>query len=678
MGVISGIDWDKDRVTIPREMRDARRWLLYKMVKKPDGKASKVPYYVNGKPRNGILDSPEDVRQLVTYSEASHAAEESEAYAGLGFALGRDGEGYWQGIDIDDCQENGLESLAKQLPGYVEKSPSGAGIHAIGYGEFFNGQNEGNGIEYYSSGRYFTYTGKAIRSSGLTDLKPFIKSKINPNLRDKLPTEKLERGYLIQTPEQLDEIRTALTFINPDCDYHRWKQVLFSLHRIEGGVEMWAQWSITAKEPHNRSTYDSRVREGYASLQTYRGEVNIGTLFLYAMEGGYKSNSATALILETKDENKNQDFAEMFKFVDVNYQRLTEPDWVIDGFIGEGITMIAGATGRGKSSMIVPLTLNVAHLTEPNFLTPRHRRKVIYLTEDSNQVQRLVYGMKKHHSQKFKFPDEEWSDWFKIINTHRMSATAICYLADMCAELITNVDGKEIPPLVVFDTASASFSIDEENNNSEAARAISIVKTEFWVKRFIPVWIAGHTSKANSREDIVEHMSARGANAWEADVNGTAYIFEDPNLDGRIFATGKRRFDPTITEVRSVLHKHRAEAVNRYGEINHNSNYYTAEFIESNAEDRQNIRDESRQSDAENQIAQALFNLQKNEHPITKSDIRKESGLGYGRFTNALENLERTGTILVYSITDSAVRKQFGLNNNEKVFYRLSDSWIPR
>jgi hypothetical protein len=659
-------------------MKRARRWLLYKMIKKPDGKASKVPYYVNGKPRNGMLDTPDDVRQLVDYETAAQVVDGSDAYAGLGFALGKDGDGFWQGIDVDNYQENNLENLVKQLPGYVEHSPSGTGVHAIGYGEFFNGQNEGNGIEYYSSGRYFTFTGKAIRSSGMTDLKPFIKTKINPNLRDKLPSEKQERGYLIQTPEQLEEIRTALTFIDADCDYHRWKQVLFSLHRIEGGVEMWAQWSITAKEPHNRSTYDSRVKEGYASLQTYRGDVNIGTLFMYAMEGGYKSNSATAQILETKDESRAQDYAELFKFVDVNYQRLTEPDWVIDGFIGEGITMIAGATGRGKSSSIVPLTLNVAHLTEPNFLTPRHRRKVIYLTEDSNQVQRLVYGMKRHHSRAFKFPDDEWNDWFKIINTHRMSATAICYLAEMCAEHITNVDGKEIPPLVVFDTASASFSIDEENNNSEAARAISIVKTEFWVKRFIPVWIAGHTSKANNREQMIEHMSARGANAWEADVNGTAYIFEDENLEGRIFATGKRRFDPAITEVRAVLNKHKAEAVNRYGEVNHNANYYTAEFIESSAEDRQNMREEGRQNDADNQVAQAVFNLEKNGHPITKQDIRKESGLGHGRFSSALQNLERTGTVIVYSITDPAVRKQYGLNNNEKIFYRLKETWIPR
>ena len=508
--IIKGIDWDKERVTMPAQMRNARRWLVYKMVPRQNGKPDKVPYYTNGKPRNGTLDSPDDVRQLATYQEAASVAESSDAYAGLGFALGQDGDGFWQGIDVDAYQENNLEKLVKQLPGYVERSPSRTGVHAIGYGEFFNGRNEGNGIEYYASGRYFTYTGDAIRSSGATDLKPFIKEKINPQLRDKLPNDRVQRGYLIQTPEQLEEIRTALTYINADCDYQKWKQVLFSLHRIEGGVEMWAQWSITAKEPKNRSTYDERLKEGYSSLLNYRGEVNIGTLFMYAMENGYKTNNTAESIINYKEPHNTEDYERLFKFVDITFEHLIEPDWVVDGFIGEGVTMIAGATGRGKSRTIVPLCLNIAHLTEENFLTPRHRRKIIYLTEDSNQVQRLIFGMRRHHSREFKFPDQEWGEWFKVINTHRMTAGAIQYLAEMASEHASVSEGKTVPPLIVFDTASASFSIDEENNNSEAAKAVSVVKTEFWVKRFIPVWIAGHTSKANNREQMIEHMSARG------------------------------------------------------------------------------------------------------------------------------------------------------------------------
>ncbi len=85
-----------------------------------------------------MLDSPEDQARLVAYTEAEEARIRG-GFAGLGFALGPDGSGgYWQGIDLDDIPANGLADLAKALPGYVEKSPSGNGAHAIGYGQAFD------------------------------------------------------------------------------------------------------------------------------------------------------------------------------------------------------------------------------------------------------------------------------------------------------------------------------------------------------------------------------------------------------------------------------------------------------------------------------------------------------------------------------------------------------------
>jgi len=144
-------------------MQAARRWLLYR----PNAEGRKIPYYVNGKPRSGILDSPEDVSQLATYPEAIAALERTGQGCGLGFALGPDGNGgYWQGIDLDDVEANGLADLANSLPGYVEISPSGKGAHAIGYGaKFDNMGNDGSGIEAYSTGRFFTFTGNIVRDS---------------------------------------------------------------------------------------------------------------------------------------------------------------------------------------------------------------------------------------------------------------------------------------------------------------------------------------------------------------------------------------------------------------------------------------------------------------------------------------------------------------------------------
>ena len=128
-------------------MKTAKRWLLHK---------DKRPFYANGSSR-GKTDTPEDLAMLVTYEEACAAFISNPGqFSGLGFALGPDGTGwYWQGIDLDNVVENNLSHLANALPGYVEKSPSAKGCHAIGYGRHFAtlGSN-GSGTEAYDSGRY--------------------------------------------------------------------------------------------------------------------------------------------------------------------------------------------------------------------------------------------------------------------------------------------------------------------------------------------------------------------------------------------------------------------------------------------------------------------------------------------------------------------------------------------
>lgn len=170
-------------VDTPEAMLQARRWLVWRAVSKKDGaKPAKVPFYTNGKERGKrtTLDSDKDVAQLATVEEAQAALQTSD-YAGLGFALGPDGTGNcWQGIDLDGIKENGLDALAQTLPGYVETSPSGNGLHAIGYGRPFKtlGPN-GTGVEAYSGKRYFTFTGWYLRGD-LECLAEHVEQKLSP------------------------------------------------------------------------------------------------------------------------------------------------------------------------------------------------------------------------------------------------------------------------------------------------------------------------------------------------------------------------------------------------------------------------------------------------------------------------------------------------------------------
>jgi len=105
----------------------------------------------------------------------------------------------------------------------------------------------------------------------------------------------------------------------------------------------------------------------------------------------------------------------------------------------------------------------------------------------------------------------------------------------------------EIKPLIVIDTASASFNVDSENDNAEIAKYISAIK-EGLIGRGYPVWVVTHTPKALKRADVRD-FSARGAGAWEGDANCVAYLFQEDGLEERFLKLGKHRYQSDFDEV---------------------------------------------------------------------------------------------------------------------------------
>lgn len=196
---------------IPPEMKAARRWVLWRQeARLGSDKPSKLPYYANGKERGkgGKLDDEKDLAQLVVLDEVLAVLEHpaGKHYEGIGFALGPDGTGNsWQGIDLDHIREKGLTKLAGELPSYVEKSPSGDGVHAIGYGNGFAalGSNV-SGIEAYSEKRYFTVTGKVLIGDELCDLSGFVTQRLAPLHKEKPPTCFTQRHRVVEVTDTQD------------------------------------------------------------------------------------------------------------------------------------------------------------------------------------------------------------------------------------------------------------------------------------------------------------------------------------------------------------------------------------------------------------------------------------------------------------------------------------------
>ncbi len=663
--------------SVPDKMRYAKRWLLWRSEKDKNNseKFRKVPYYSDRTFRRGTLDTSEDSDRLVTYDEALAVFNGSD-FTGLGFALGRDGEGYWQGIDLDDLAEHKTESLADRLPGYVETSPSGDGVHAIGYGEYFRGKNRSgeNGWEYYSRAKYFTYTGNVFRDGEIVDLKPFIEKYIDPDLIDDEAERKGSLAKLILGPEQVSDIERALRHIDPDCSRDTWLQICFSLARVPDGFRLFSEWSKRSAGLNHSVATDSEIEDQWNDIHTNsRGEIGLGTLYHYA------SINPKFLFTEVSEAVKELSVVTSDPLIiDIDQwsgDPIT-PDWVINEFIGEGVRVISGATGKGKTSIIAPICANVAHLTTPNFLTPRHRRTVFYFTEDSNQVNRMIMGMKRHQSREFSSLEEkeaEWRKYFQIKLTQRYKTNQIKKLAEVIKDYKTEQDGKSVPALVVFDTQAASLDVEDENNNAELSKFISAIKLHFWEMNRIPVWIVTHITKSSSDLDDYSSLTSRGAGSVSADCHGTMGIVHPKNINGRILGNIKDRDGASIKEVRAEITPHTAVAVTPYGEKDTLS-YYTTEYFESTPLDRAEVNTEAKDQTNTNKVFDAIRKLNAIGEPATARKIRDLISINATTLNNLLIDLTGEGKLERQVFTAKELKAK-GWHFSQSEIYKFAGNW---
>jgi putative DNA primase/helicase len=91
-------------------------------------------------------------------------------YQGIGFMFAQDDP--FTGIDIDHCVSNGIiaqeaQALVTDLQSYTEYSPSKTGLHILIQGTVPESRRK-NGMEIYSTGRYFTITTNHVKDTPTT------------------------------------------------------------------------------------------------------------------------------------------------------------------------------------------------------------------------------------------------------------------------------------------------------------------------------------------------------------------------------------------------------------------------------------------------------------------------------------------------------------------------------
>ena len=345
-------------------MKAAPRWLLHQ---------NKVPHYTNGKRRAGTLDSDSDIAQLATYE---HACQSLKPGMGLGFALGQDTDGqFWQGIDLDKIELNGLAHIAPSLPGYTEVSPSGLGMHAIGKGQKIASLgSDGSGTEVYSSSRFFTVTEKVINDGELQDISKFVETVIVPLRKSSIAQIEADSQESLDG-STIDQLRNALKTLNAD-DYHTWITVGLALKTIgEPGRHLWLEWSSTSHK-FNSSEAESKW-QGFKPIGT-----NYKSVFTEAQKSGWV-NPGYSQIVSLVNINLTNQFTNpvpRYKLLNAADLRNLPPlAWRVRGVLpAVGLAALYGPSASGKSFLALDMAVAIAE-GESWFGCRVHQSLVLYL-----------------------------------------------------------------------------------------------------------------------------------------------------------------------------------------------------------------------------------------------------------------------------------------------------------
>ncbi len=249
------------------------------------------------------------------------------------------------------------------------------------------------------------------------------------------------------------------------------------------------------------------------------------------------------------------------QFIDIS-QEIRPPRMIIPRLIQEGLVIIAGQSGSGKTTALVPLMLKVIGIGYPNDpLMPRHWRHVIYIAEDPDQVQRVLIGACRLSANPWDLGTVQ--DRFHLVWAKRMPADEAVRVGPLYRERYTRYVGDvELRPVVVMDTRSAVLEIDDENDNGAASKAIAALRQKF---EGLPLVVIGHTARhiTTDDRDAVRQMGVRGASAWEGDAEQTMYLVWDKSGD-RYLVMGKKRFEDAI-DLRLVTRTEKTMAKDEWG-----------------------------------------------------------------------------------------------------------------
>lgn len=267
-----------------------------------NGKFPKYP--ING--LSGYKIDAHDKANQTSFTKALSNA--SKPYvSGIGYVLDgspitTDASGvplYLAGVDIDfkaNLSPANVDTVWRGLGcPYIETSPSGRGVRIFCLTKKPIPNINQNGYEVYSSKRFLTVTGWNAKGSLIDctdELELLIKSWFpvkQTSVASKIKAKALNTYPPEETPRHIASAEELLSFINPDCSYETYRNVIWALEATGWGCidDIQRKWSLGAPERFS----EDGLTVIKASFDHRDGGITFGTLVHYAKEGGYQKQT---------------------------------------------------------------------------------------------------------------------------------------------------------------------------------------------------------------------------------------------------------------------------------------------------------------------------------------------------------------------------------------------------
>ena len=214
--------------------------------------------------------------------------------------------------------------------------------------------------------------------------------------------------------------------------------------------------------------------------------------------------------------------------------------WLIDQFLPEGDSILAGASFVGKTFVLTNLVAVMLGLITQENLVASRRRKIVWLTEDRDQILQALSVL--------DYDDGLSVDDFHknclLLPAQRIDAQDLGLVVKAMVEK-RGWDKEHNPPLIIVDTMAASLDCEDINNAAKASKLLASLR-QAW--REYSILITMHTAKQGDNKE------AMGSVAFKADMQNAFYVNNyTGGHDMREVGFTKRRANGTIKRIITQL-----------------------------------------------------------------------------------------------------------------------------